>query len=334
MIEITDLQIYNDDALKVYDLWDVPNVIISDGPYGIGGYPGDPKTPVGLKDWYRPHIEAWSKKSTPNTTLWFWNTELGWANVHSELIEQGWEYVNCNIWDKGKEHIAGNVNTKTIRRFPVVTEICAQYVKKAEFKVDGKIMNMQEWLRYEWKRSGLPLSKTNEACGVVNAASRKYFTNCHLWYFPPPEAFEKLVDYANKFGDKFNKPYFSLDGQKSLSKSQWEKMRATFECEYGVNNVWREPPLNGKERLKNGSKSLHLNQKPLKFMERIIKSSSIENDVVWEPFGGLFSGILAAKNLVRKGFAAEITESTFEFGKKRLENEFLPTKDHQLTLQY
>lgn len=67
---------------------------------------------------------------------------------------------------------------------------------------------MQEWLRYEWKRTGLPLNKTNEACKVKNAASRKYFTNCHLWYFPPVEAFEKLVIYANTFGDLAGRPFF------------------------------------------------------------------------------------------------------------------------------
>lgn len=327
-----NINIFNSDALDVYHQWESPSTIISDGPYGVGGYPGDPKTADGLREWYKPHIEKWTKYSTPNTTLWFWNTELGWANVHLELIEQGWEFVNCHIWDKGKGHIAGNVNTKTIRRFPVVTEICVQYVKKAFFEIEDKKLSMQEWLRYEWKRSGLPFSKTNVACGLVNAASRKYFTNCHLWYYPPADAFEKLVDYANQYGDQNEKPYFSLNGKRSLNREEWEKMRATFKCEYGISNVWREPPLNGKERLKNGSKSLHLNQKPLKFMERIINSSTNENDVIWEPFGGLFSGVLAAKKLNRIGFGSEITESVFEFGKSRLQDELEIIEYHPVAL--
>ncbi len=315
------LYLYNSDALKVYEEWDTPSTIISDGPYGVGGYPGDPKTADGLKEWYRPHIEEWTKYSTPNTTLWFWNTELGWANVHSELIEQGWEFVNCHIWDKGKAHIAGNVNTKTIRRFPVVTEVCVQYVKKAFFTIEENKLTLQDWLRYEWKRSGLPLSKTNEACGVVNAASRKYFTACHLWYYPPSDAFEKLVDYANKYGDQTRKPYFSIDGKRSLNRKEWEKMRATFKCEYGINNVWREPSLKGKERLKTGLKSLHLNQKPLKFMERMISSSTNEKDVVWEPFGGLFSAVIASYKLNRVAYSAEINKTVFEQGKSRIEEE-------------
>lgn len=41
-----------------------------------------------------------------------WNTEIGWASVHKEIINQGWEFVNCHVWDKGVAHIAGNTNTK------------------------------------------------------------------------------------------------------------------------------------------------------------------------------------------------------------------------------
>lgn len=313
------IEIHYGDFLKVSESWESPTVIVSDGPYGIGGFPGDPKTPKELGEIYRPFIEDWSEKSTPNTTLWFWNTELGWANVHPVLVANGWEFVNCHIWNKGLGHIAGNANTKTLRKFPVVTEVCVQYVKKPSFIVDGQELSMQDWLRYEWKRTGLPLSKTNEACEVKNAATRKYFTDCHLWYYPPAEAFEKIVSYANTYGKAEGKPYFSINGQQSLSKDDWESMRSKFKCAFGVTNVWDSPPLNGKERLKNGSKALHLNQKPLKFMELIINSSSDEGDVIWEPFGGLCSAAVASYRLKRKCYSSEITKNVFDLAVKRLQ---------------
>jgi site-specific DNA-methyltransferase (adenine-specific) len=40
--------------------------------------------------------------------------------------------------------------------------------------------------------------------------------------------------------------------------------------------------------------------------------------VIWEPFGGLFSGLIAAHNLKRRGFGSEINLNIFEQGKKRL----------------
>ena len=313
-----NIHIENNDVINLYDSWKSPTVIISDGPYGIGGYPGDPLSHTELRDWYKPHIKEWSKKSTPETTLWFWNTELGWASVHEEIVNNGWEFVNCHVWDKGMGHVAGNTNTKTIRRFPVVTEVCVQYVKKAEFAINDEKLSMQDWLRYEWKRTGLPLSKTNEACGVKNAATRKYFTSCHLWYYPPAEAFQKIVDYANKFGNPNGCPYFSTDGVNPIGENEWRKMRAKFYCEFGINNVWREPSLNGSERIKNGSKSVHLNQKPLKFMDLIITSCSDEQDVIWEPFGGLFSGVISAYKLNRKAYGAEVNPNIFEIAKNRI----------------
>ncbi|HEY5316272.1 MAG TPA: hypothetical protein VIK18_27330, partial [Pirellulales bacterium] len=228
-------------AEQLYAKWPSPVCIVADGPYGVSGFPGDLHTADNLAAWYRPHVEAWSRYSTPQTTLWFWGTELGWATVHGLLAELDWEYRCCNIWDKGMGHVAGNCNTQTLRKFPVVTEVCVQYTKTARFTVDGRPLSMQDWLRYEWMRSGLPLSASNQACGVLNAATRKYLTADHLWYYPPPEAFARLADYANKHGAKEGRPYFSVDGRRPISTAEWSMLRAKFKCESGINNVWREP---------------------------------------------------------------------------------------------
>ena len=60
------------------------------------------------------------------------------------------------------------------------------------------------------------------------------FTKDHLWYYPPPEAFEKIVEYANRYGSEDGKPYFSLDGQKPITGRGWAKLRSKFYCENGI----------------------------------------------------------------------------------------------------
>lgn len=301
-------------SLEYYGSWEQPTVIVSDGGYGILGFEGDTSDHLDLPEWYAPHIEAWSKFVLPSTTLWFWNSEIGWAVVHPILEKLGWRYVNCNIWNKGKGHIAGNVNTEKIRRFPVVTEVCVQYVREVKFDD----LTLKKWLRKEWLRSGLPLRKANLACGVVNAATRKYFDQGHLWYFPPSEMFEKLVFYANEYGGTDGKPYFSADGKQPLTGEEWGKMRSKFSCPHGFTNVWERSALRNDERIKSANgKAVHLNQKPLDLMKLIINASSEEQDVVWEPFGGLFSASLAANILNRKAFACEIDETYFYYGVKR-----------------
>lgn len=306
------------DSLRLSEHWPSPTVIVADGPYGVGSFPGDPPTPERLAEWYRPHIEQWSKRATPQTTLWFWNTELGWATVHPVLLANDWEYRCCHIWDKGKGHVAGNANSKTLRKFPVVTEVCVQYVRKVRLPYQGKMLPIKEWLRAEWLRSGLPLCETNQACGVINAATRKYFTKCHLWYFPPPDHFEKLVAYANLHGKREGRPYFSSDGRNPLTGEEWSQMRAKFYCLYGVSNVWSEPPVRGTERLKKRSKCLHLNQKPLALVETTLRASSDEGDVVWEPFGGLCSVAVACLRLNRRCYSAELLDEYYQLACRRL----------------
>ena len=158
---MSSFSIVRGDSLDSYAQWPTPTAIVSDGGYGVLGFDGDTVDHHGLPEWYEPHIRAWSAFSTPQTTLWFWNSEVGWAAVHPVLERHGWRYVNANVWNKGKAHIAGNVNTGSIRRFPVVTEICVQYVREA--RIAGK--PLKAWLLAEWKRSGLPLREANTACG-------------------------------------------------------------------------------------------------------------------------------------------------------------------------
>jgi len=313
------IHLFCGNSLDFYNTWEKPTVIISDGGYGILGFKGDTANPSELPKWYEPHIEQWSLQALPSTTLWFWNTEVGWASVHPILEQYGWEYINCNFWNKGLGHIAGNVNTQSIRRFPVVTEVCVQYAYKP--KING--LSIQEWLISEWKRSKIPFNRANIACGVVNAATRKYFDKGHLWYFPPADMFEKISNYANEHGDKSGLPYFSKDGKKPISKNEWELMRYKFHCPQGFTNVWNRNALAGKERIKSpngGIKSAHLNQKPLDLMKLIIEASSDENDCIWEPFGGMFSACLASSLLHRRAYGAEIDQSYYSLALTRFTN--------------
>lgn len=305
------------DSMQFYDGWPTPIVIVSDGGYGVLGFEGDTSDHLTLPQWYEHHVAEWARRATPLTTLWFWNSEIGWAAVHPILEKYGWRYVNANIWNKGKGHIAGNVNTGKIRRFPVVSEVCVQYVFAA--RVSG--LGLREWLYQEWKRTGLPLRRANEACGVADAAVRKYLDKGHLWYYPPPDMFERMQRYANKHGRPEGRPYFSIDGRNPATAMEWTAMRAKFRCPHGFTNVWDRPALRGAERFRlNGDsgKAIHLNQKPLDLTSLIIEAASDEGDVVWEPFGGLFTACIAARGLKRRAFGAEIDPTYFHYGLQRL----------------
>lgn len=333
MAEAQELySLHHGDVREAYDEWPAPTCIISDGAYGVRGFNGDTTDEEGLVEWYKPHIEEWTRRSSPGTALWFWGTEVGWATVHPELKRQGWDYVETVIWDKGLSHIAGNVNSKTIRQFPVVTEVCALYQRRFEVQVDsGEVLDAQAWLRHEWRRSGLPMYLANEACGVKNAATRKYLTADWLWYWPPGHAVAAMASYCNQHGFESGRPYFSLDGENSVTAAEWNQARHKWNHVHGLTNVWSRPPLHDSERMKGSMRrsaprvyrptkasTTHLNQKPLELMERLVQATTSPGDVVWEPFGGLGTASVAAVAMGRRAYVAEIDPFFASLASERL----------------
>lgn len=336
-------RLHRGNVLTAYATWDAPDLIISDGAYGVRGFHGDTTGAEGLVEWYAPHVQAWSKAAKPSTSLWFWNTEVGWATVHPLLVANGWDYVQTVIWDKGLSHIAGNVNGQTIRQLPVVTEVAVLYRRRLTLPCDdGTAHPVKQWLRMEWQRSGLPLYRANEACGVRNAATRKYLTQDWLWYWPPGEAVEAMAAYLAKHGPLTKRPYFSIDGKTPVTAEAWDSMRPVWNHEHGLTNVWSRPPLHDSERLKGtlersaprvykptANSAAHLNQKPLEFMERQVLAASRPGDLVWEPFGGLASAAVAAVDCGRRACVAEMDSTFQKLALQRLE---IARAEHRIDL--
>ena len=79
-------------------------------------------------------------------------------------------------------------------------------------------------------------------------------------------------------------------------------------------NVWEFPRV----RFRMDEYENHPTQKPLELMERIIKASTNEGDVVLDPFSGSFSTGDASIRLKRKFVGFELHEEFFKIGVRRL----------------
>lgn len=141
-----------------------------------------------------------------------------------------------------------------------------------------------------------------------------------MWYFPPAAAMKQLADYANAYGSVFGRPYFTIDGQ-PMSEQLWESMRAKWNHIHGYTNVWNQPALHSRERLKDATthKSIHYNQKPISIIEYILRTSSDEGDIIWDPFAGLATTAWCARELGRSCYSAEISDTTFRHACNRLQ---------------
>ncbi len=80
-------------------------------------------------------------------------------------------------------------------------------------------------------------------------------------------------------------------------------------------NVWHIPRV----RYRMDEYENHPTQKPIALLERIIKASSNEGDLILDPFSGTFTTSYVAKQLKRRSIGVEINEEYVKIGLRRLE---------------
>ena len=97
-----------------------------------------------------------------------------------------------------------------------------------------------------------------------------------------------------------------------------------------VRDIWDSG--NGEESIKpiiNVSKERigYPTQKPVALLERIIKASSNEGDLVLDPFCGCASTCIASEKLKRQWIGIDVSEKAYELVQKRLSQEVAPSDD-------
>jgi site-specific DNA-methyltransferase (adenine-specific) len=80
-------------------------------------------------------------------------------------------------------------------------------------------------------------------------------------------------------------------------------------------NVWEIPRV----RYRMDEYENHPTQKPIALLERIIKASSNEGDLILDPFSGTFTTSFVAKQNKRKSIGIEIEEEYVKIGLRRLQ---------------
>ena len=84
-----------------------------------------------------------------------------------------------------------------------------------------------------------------------------------------------------------------------------------------VRDVWEIPYLNSQAKERTG----YPTQKPLALLERIIKASSNEGDVVFDPFCGCATTLVAADRLQRKWVGIDVSAKAVELVKRRIKKD-------------
>jgi site-specific DNA-methyltransferase (adenine-specific) len=144
----------------------------------------------------------------------------------------------------------------------------------------------------------------------TGGVSKKYFPRKHDVLFVYGKDANKAKHNPLKETIKYDKPFFTTTEPDSSGK---------YPVDVYVRDVWDadiKPVINVSDE-----RTGYPTQKPLALLERIIKVSSDEGDVVLDPFCGCATTCVAAEKLGRIWIGIDVSQKAYELVKKRLQKE-------------
>lgn len=125
-------------------------LVISDGPYGMGKAAWDrQRGEDGLREWYRPHVEAWGRVCAPAASVYVWGTDDSASALRPLMREHGWTKRVRVVWDKVQS--PAEIGRASIRSFADATEVCDVYTRgDATFTPGDVLLNVWRAHHSEW----------------------------------------------------------------------------------------------------------------------------------------------------------------------------------------
>jgi len=130
--------------------------------------------------------------------------------------------------------------------------------------------------------------------------------------------------YTKKGGNyKFNllyQPFSDKTIHRDISVDGITNLKEKRDIEKGIvmHDVWDIPYVHSQSKERLGYET----QKPLELLERIIKASSNERDIVLDPFCGCGTALVAAQKLDRRWIGIDITHLAVALMRNRLKDSF------------
>lgn len=137
-----------------------------------------------------------------------------------------------------------------------------------------------------------------------------FFRNLLVWNKtnPPPRISKTNYVFANEY------IVYAINEKGKPTESTFN-----FNKQNDMHNIFITSSLQSKERLKDkNGKAIHPTQKPLSILKKLIEVSSNPGDIILDPFMGVGSTAVAAKELGRKYIGCEINRKHHVIACERL----------------
>jgi DNA modification methylase len=270
-------------------------LVHADPPYGMGkekdGVMNDNLYGDKLDNFQMAWIKACRKNVEDNGSFYIWgNAEDLWRLWYSGGLKKSERltFRNQIIWDK--KHGQGMLSDD-FRMYPTVTEHCLFYMVGEQgfnnnadnyFKGWDSIV---DYLNTEKNKAKLTIKDCKRLAGHSEKSGCHWFDKSQ-WMIPTEETYNSWRGYCRQNNiDAFKKEYDEL-------KKEYYATRAYFNNTHeNMTDVWEYPRVQGEERWG------HATPKPVDMIARIYKSSSPDDAVIYSPFLGSGTDVIAAQQI-------------------------------------
>ena len=150
---------------------------------------------------------------------------------------------------------------------------------------------VRSYLENEAQKAGLDAKKTKEICGV--GMFSRWFTKSQ-WDLMTEANYKKIQNYCIENNiNAFGVEYGEIKREYEEIKREFYESRSYFDNTHDkMGDVWEFAPTSQTERTLTGG---HATPKPIALCSRAIKSSSREDEIVLDVFGGSGSTLIACE---------------------------------------
>ena len=304
------------------------SLLHADPPYGMGkesdGVENDNLYNDKLDAFQMSWWNVWRPYLTDNASVYIWGNpeplwRLWWRHLEpTETLS----FRNELVWDKGSgfgQRAAGQ------RSYAVNTERCLFFMLGRQFF--GNVNKddffegfepIRAYLKSEADRMGWKAKDIKRLCGV---SMYGHWFSKSQWTLIPEKHYNTLQQAAD--GQAFTLPYAEVQsgklnaatsgGHLKVAKA-FNEMRAYFNNTHdNMNEVWEFGRVQGEDR--HG----HATPKPVEACARMIQSSAPRGGLVWEPFAGSGSTLIAAESVGRVCYTMELDPGYCDVIRQRYE---------------
>lgn len=304
------------------------NLILTDPPYNIKKAEWDTwKTIDGYINFMGEVFKECERVLKPNGSMYFFHNDFLQMVELQNFINKytRFKFNSLITWDKGNVYGKGWKNpqeTHTLRTWFPTCEYILYYTFQdmSGWKSVKRNINNFTSLRNYFKKiqEYIGLNKKEIVKRIGHSADHCFRWSSSQWEFPTEQTYQKIVDTFHIAKYKKYRLYEDIKKEYSQLTEQYKGLVEGYESQRYIHNLDKEHNNIWTSKYKNKGK-LHPTQKPLDILERIIKTSTNEGDLVVDCFNGSGSTSVASINTNRNFLGFETNQGYFCKSIQRIE---------------